>query len=920
MFIFKNGSRLCPLIIGIGLFLSICMPNDAPAFFQEDTTHVRGYSGRPTTGKHHAFAIYCSDSTVTTLPSYWYNHWGNNYFAIGGFLLEMSDSTCSLDCDPYAYGSRPFCHDGLRPSPGWCNSGGPGFADSILKTADPHIDYAKYDKDNDGFVDGFFFIIIDSSTVGGCDGVNCDYLSNDTLANGQRVRVYGYYGVEIRIRAYSNLSFTNCDDFVHICVHEWGHQFGLNDLYCYCNLRGIGLSAMGNDHVGERCPPYDPYSRARLGWVEPITVEDSLMDQPIANHLLTGDVYELRCSGPLPPTPSHYFLVSNHTNLEPPSWWEGAFPGSGLLIWHITPEGDNSAFNEIPEVDVEGADGLWDYTQTPPVRDDSTGRDSIDLGYLGVYHSFWNESTKTAFDDTSSPNTRDYIRVITEQDTVIKQTIYTGVWIRNIEGQGGDTMYADLFSPFIDWGPNEEVQLSGDYTLDSIYTLTIQPGTDVVLDTTDGQSSGYDTTKCEFIVQGRLVAAGASCPNPCAKNTRFKSSSHSPQPGDWHGIVVESSGSAHLENVAVKDAYCGAFFDHAAHHHKSKVKNCYFSGNQLYGIKSSHSKVAIVKNWITGVNPGYGIYIDNPAADVRNNTIDSAQYGIYVRAVNGASTTISYNDITGVGYRGVHVQDVLVDLQNPTTTLMSYNDVDGYFSDCHLYLNNANLLHVENSRFRTGPAAGIGSCRSPTGIKAIDSDGVKVRSSQIKDYCLQGFYASSQTTADLGIHAGDPGDNFFTTSYVPIRFRVYAVVNQGTDTLKAEDNYWGTDDPPDTMFSGPVDYDPWLSGPPGQGKIHAAEDDSRPKEFALSHNYPNPFNPHTVLGFTLPEASRVSLKVYNLLGELVKRVVNQELPAGTHSVTWHGDNESGRAVASGIYFYVLKAGNFRAAKKMVLLR
>ncbi|MCH8289403.1 MAG: T9SS type A sorting domain-containing protein, partial [Candidatus Marinimicrobia bacterium] len=95
-------------------------------------------------------------------------------------------------------------------------------------------------------------------------------------------------------------------------------------------------------------------------------------------------------------------------------------------------------------------------------------------------------------------------------------------------------------------------------------------------------------------------------------------------------------------------------------------------------------------------------------------------------------------------------------------------------------------------------------------------------------------------------------------------------------------------------------------------------DDERaglPTEFALSQNHPNPFNPETTIRYALPEASGVSLIIYNLRGEEVARLVDGEQPAGHHQVTWNASN-----IASGMYFYRLQAGEFVQTKKMVLLK
>ncbi len=93
-----------------------------------------------------------------------------------------------------------------------------------------------------------------------------------------------------------------------------------------------------------------------------------------------------------------------------------------------------------------------------------------------------------------------------------------------------------------------------------------------------------------------------------------------------------------------------------------------------------------------------------------------------------------------------------------------------------------------------------------------------------------------------------------------------------------------------------------------------------PQSFALSQNYPNPFNPHTTIRYQLPEAGRVSLAVYNVMGQEVCRLVDWEQAAGEHAVTWNGLDEASRPVASGIYFYQLVAGQFCEVRKMLLLK
>jgi hypothetical protein len=93
-----------------------------------------------------------------------------------------------------------------------------------------------------------------------------------------------------------------------------------------------------------------------------------------------------------------------------------------------------------------------------------------------------------------------------------------------------------------------------------------------------------------------------------------------------------------------------------------------------------------------------------------------------------------------------------------------------------------------------------------------------------------------------------------------------------------------------------------------------------PKNFSVSQNYPNPFNPTTTIEFDVPSKSQVSLTIYNVLGQKVKSLVNQEMAAGTYKADWDGRSESGVAVSSGIYFYKFEAGSYVTTKKMVMLK
>jgi len=108
----------------------------------------------------------------------------------------------------------------------------------------------------------------------------------------------------------------------------------------------------------------------------------------------------------------------------------------------------------------------------------------------------------------------------------------------------------------------------------------------------------------------------------------------------------------------------------------------------------------------------------------------------------------------------------------------------------------------------------------------------------------------------------------------------------------------------------------------GPGGVSGIADNiiKQPAKNYLLHNYPNPFNPETTIGFQLPEEKLVELAIYSLKGQKVKTLINAVLPAGIRSAIWNGRDSNGNRVSSGIYFYKLKAGNFLKVKKMILLK
>ena len=126
------------------------------------------------------------------------------------------------------------------------------------------------------------------------------------------------------------------------------------------------------------------------------------------------------------------------------------------------------------------------------------------------------------------------------------------------------------------------------------------------------------------------------------------------------------------------------------------------------------------------------------------------------------------------------------------------------------------------------------------------------------------------------------------------------------------------------------DPDPFFKDPDSSrgdiGRYHFAgptdvdDDQELPFTFELSQNYPNPFNPTTSISFSVPHRALVKIDLYNVLGEHVRTLINEVVPAGAKTVQWDGRSDTGTLVASGVYFYRLLSDDFTAVRQMVLLK
>ena len=101
----------------------------------------------------------------------------------------------------------------------------------------------------------------------------------------------------------------------------------------------------------------------------------------------------------------------------------------------------------------------------------------------------------------------------------------------------------------------------------------------------------------------------------------------------------------------------------------------------------------------------------------------------------------------------------------------------------------------------------------------------------------------------------------------------------------------------------------------GVSFVEEEEIEEIPTEFLLSQNFPNPFNSSSIIKYSIPKSSQVTLKIFNTLGQEIETLVNEEKPVGTYELNWNAAN-----LPSGVYFYRLQAGDFVQTRKMILLK
>ncbi|MCK4653621.1 MAG: T9SS type A sorting domain-containing protein [Candidatus Cloacimonetes bacterium] len=301
---------------------------------------------------------------------------------------------------------------------------------------------------------------------------------------------------------------------------------------------------------------------------------------------------------------------------------------------------------------------------------------------------------------------------------------------------------------------------------------------------------------------------------------------------------------------------------------------------------------------------------------------------IFKDGFNRICTRIEYTDITDI-HNGVHFP---MNYTSQDTIIIRNNYIHHLWSGpaiCH----SQNCIIENNTLFWAGSIEGSGCnfyynvisyVNNLSGISAIDSD---IKYNTIH-HCGCGIGSIDSELMYNTVHNCNIGIYFLyfdplTTivKYNNIYDNIYNNAKNNSQTMAIlEYNWWGSDPPDTTLFSGPIDYDPWLTEPWTPDTTSISE-----KEFISSNNlinvYPNPFNPETKIIFSIPKESKVNLSIYNIKGQKVRTLLNNKLEKGFHEFIWNSKDNNGKSVASGVYLYKFDVnGKTKGIKKMLLLK
>jgi M6 family metalloprotease-like protein len=776
--------------------------------------------------------------------------------------------------------------------------------EDAVNAANPYVNFANFDTNHDGWVDALF--VVHAGPGAEETGSSSDIWSHEWTTT------YDMNVDDVKIRNYAMCPEKEKNGaLVHIGVfcHEFGHVLGLIDLYDTEGFsEGLGhwsVMASGSWTNSGITPAHlDAWSKSKLGWIQVDTLTSNRTNEQILQIETNPKAYRLWTSGG---TGSQYFLVENRQK----TGFDSYLDGEGLLIYHVD---ENVSTNDLEwcpgdpasqhyKVALEQADGHFDLEGCYGDANRGDGGDPFP-GSFG----------KRAFDDTTTLNSRNYYNNSTQ----------VAVW--NISNSDS-AMYAHLD---VTWSrPNLALE-------DFFFN-----------DSTGGNGNGRAEPGETVKLYSILSNTWASLSNAWVIAT-----------ADTEGISF-SIDSVYLGNIGSPDTV-----DNFSHPLQFSVATGFPSKKVDFTLHICGNGGSYCTDRTKEMNVGFPeiLLVD----DDNQLTGDSNYFAFYQQALDSLGAVYDVWDRKAklqptvslslypilIWFTGNHRDSVfssldVADLKNyldggGKLFLTSQDAVEALFSSSDpqdtLFLRN--YLHV-----RWGGNCSITLLKGNPGDLIGDNlwivlGGWGVPLNQISTDNL----IPDPAAGTVLIYAAEWWAS--TDSIAGIRFQ--------NDTFKVVVFGFGFEG---INSSGPQYYGKTATKPlvvmqkvlnwlRGASDVFDGEDESAslPKTIELHQNFPNPFNPVTSIrysvgseqrkaadgGFVLSEVEgrrtmdnsppHLTLKIYNILGQLVRTLVDEPINAGNYEVIWDGRDDPGKEMASGIYFYQLKAGDYSDVRKMVLLK
>ena len=837
---------------------------------------------------------------------------------------EMSYGNVTMTGDVYGWvnvGNSDAYYEGPPGCNGLCLSAKTGeFIQNALNGVDAGVDFGLYDNDgpdgvpnsgdDDGFVD--FVAFVHPETGGECGGSNLwshrwvvggwpefggdfnpsvnSYVTNDARQGGGFIRVWDY---TIQPGLGSTNGCGNGTIEIGVFCHEFGHAFGLPDLYD-TDGGGEGIGHHGLMGSGNWNSPTNPahmcaWSKVELGWVTPVEVGPFAQNTVINNVNENAEIYKL----------TFYDDTWNRNSTA-------ALAGSWSMLCGLN-NGQASSRN------WPGGRGYGNGWNECMRRDfNYNGSGSVTLSYQYSYE------TEQNFD---------FCRIIIKVGAV--ETV-----LRTYTGSGGGTANIDITS-YLGGGPTD-YQIIAELTSD--FAWSDEDGT------FDSSTSGpFKIDEVSVVGGGENYSTGFEQ----YEDGWYVDYTEDPSP-EYFLVEYRSTEGQFDQNVKAEGLMVWHIEDRVAH-------------SVLVNTGGSAGTSTLLPAGVTLEEPDGNSNLLK--GQNRGDVGDVFPYLTFDSFTN--TTTPNSKNHNGVGHRarirnianpGGPSMDAELRGGRRPPTLLSISPDNGDSGNSVQITDVLGTLFVKDAVFvlrSTGASGASGAgASSATDYPAavVDWIGQEKLSGTLDlngvpagDYEVVVQNPDGQETAEVVSFTVNPASPVFIQAFaadvldgkVELRWDLFAdEAISGFKIRRRADGFFEDIqgltllDPDVRVFSDDTvepgfEYEYVLvvvlpDGTELQSLVARAQTPGF--QLTLFQNEPNPFNPTTTIGFTLPEDGNVTLRVYDVRGALVTTLIDGRRNRGTNQVAWNGTSSNGNPVSSGVYFYQLVANNRQLTKKMLLLK